>query len=119
MQHPHGYVVKGKENLVCKLNKRLYGLKQAPREWYLKFDRFMIEQGYSCCHFDHCVYFINLNGRFIILLLYVDGMLVARSNVQDIKVLKRKLANSFMMKDLGVAKQILGMRITRDGKIAN
>ena len=29
-------------------------------------------------------------------------------------MLKRKLANSFAMKDLGAAKQILGMRITRD-----
>ena len=43
MQQPQGYEVKGKENLVCRLKKRLYGLKQAPRQWYLKFDRFMIE----------------------------------------------------------------------------
>jgi hypothetical protein len=27
---------------------------------YLKFDRFMIEQGYSRCHSDHCVYFKSL-----------------------------------------------------------
>ena len=27
MQQPQGYEVKGKENLVCRLNKRLYGLK--------------------------------------------------------------------------------------------
>jgi hypothetical protein len=31
-------------------------------------------------------------------------------------MLKKKLANSFAMKDLGVAKKILGMRITRDRK---
>jgi len=31
-------------------------------------------------------------------------------------VLKKKLANSFAMKDLGDAKQILSMRITRDRK---
>ena len=31
-------------------------------------------------------------------------------------MLKRKLAKSFVMKDLGAAKQILGMRITRDRK---
>ena len=43
-------------------------------------------------------------------------MLVAGYNMQDINVLKRKLAKSFVMKDLGVAKKILGMRITRDGK---
>ena len=77
----------------------------------------MIEQGYNRCHSDHCVYFKRLdNGRYIIFLLYVDDMLVAGSNMQDINVLKRKLDKSFAMKDLGVAKQILGMRITRDKK---
>ena len=30
MAQPQGFVVKGKENLVCKLKKSLYGLKQAP-----------------------------------------------------------------------------------------
>jgi len=34
-------------------------------------------------------------------------------------VLKKKLANSFEMKDLGVEKQILGMRITNDRKNRN
>jgi hypothetical protein len=51
-----------------------------------------------------------------ILLLYVDDMLIARSNMQDINVLKKKLANSIAMKDLGAAKKILGTRITRDMK---
>ena len=92
-------------------------MKQAPRQWYLKFDKFMTEQGYDRCHSDHCVYFKRLdNIRYIILFLYVDGMLVAGSNMQDINVLKRKLAKSFVMKDLGATKKILGMRITRDKK---
>ena len=109
--------MKGKEKLVCRLKKSLYGLKQAPRQWYLKFDKFMSEQGYTRCHSDHCVYLKKQNdGSYIILLLYVDDMLVAGSNMQEINVLKRKLANSFAMKDLGAAKQILGMRITRDRK---
>ncbi len=118
MQQPQGYEVKGKEKLVCRLKKSLYGLKQAPRQWYLKFDKFMSEQGYTRCHSDHCVYLKKQNdGSYIILLLYVDDMLVAGSNMQEINVLKRKLANSFAMKDLGASKQILGMIITRDMKI--
>jgi len=117
MQQPQGYEVKGREKLVCRLKKSLYGLKQAPRQWYLKFDKFMSEQGYTRCHSDHCVYLKKENdGSYIIFLLYVDDMLVAGSNMQEINVLKRKLANSFAMKDLGAAKQILGMRITRDRK---
>jgi hypothetical protein len=117
MQQPQGYEVKGKGNLLCRLKKSLCGLNQSPRKWYLKFDRFMIEQGYSRCHSDHCVYFKRLeNGSYIILLLYVDDMLVLGSNMNDINVLKKKLSNSFTMKDLGAAKKILGMRITRDKK---
>jgi hypothetical protein len=60
MQQSHGYEVKGKEYLVCRLKKSLYGLKQAPRKWYLKFDRFMTKHNYSRCHFDHYVYFKRL-----------------------------------------------------------
>ena len=50
------------------------------------------------------------------MLLYVDDMLVAGSNMQQINELKQKLARSFVMKHLGVAKKILRMRITRDRK---
>ena len=72
------------------------------------------------CHSDHCVYFKRLdNGRYIILVLYVDDMPIPGSNMQDINVLKRKPSKSFVMKDLGVAKQILGMRIQETGKITN
>ena len=92
-------------------------MKQAPRKWYLKFDKFMIEQGYNRCHSDHCVYFKRIdNGRYIILSLYVDDMLVVGSNMSDINVIKKKVSKSFVMKDLGVAKQILGMKLTRDMK---
>ena len=82
MQQPKGYEVKGKENLVCRLRKIMYGLKQTPHQWYLKFDSFMVEQGYHRWHSDHCVYFKRLdNVSYIILLLYVDDMLVVRSNM--------------------------------------
>ena len=78
----------------------------------------MIEQGHSRCHSNNYVYFKTVDdGRYIILLLYIGHMLVVGSNMQGINVLKRKLVNSFEMKDLGAAKQILGMRITRDKKI--
>ena len=43
-------------------------------------------------------------------------MLVVGSNMQYKNVLKKKLSNSFAMKDLGAAKKILAMRITRDRK---
>ena len=65
----------------------------------------MTKQSYSRCHSDHYVYFKRLyDGIYIILLLYVDDMLIARSNIEEINVLKRELANSFAIKDLGATK---------------
>jgi len=80
MEQPEGFLVKGKEDYVCRLKKSLYGLKQAPRQWYLKFDSVMGEQGYKRSSSDHCVYIKRFLGDdFIILLLYVDDMLSRKS----------------------------------------
>ena len=46
LTQPGGFVEKGQEHLVCKLNKTLYGLKQAPRSWYEKMDSFFLQQGF-------------------------------------------------------------------------
>jgi hypothetical protein len=114
MKQPVGFIVKDKEEMVCRLKKSLYGLKQAPRQWYRKFDGFMQRSGYTRCNGDHCCYFKRFESSYIILLLYVDDMLVAGSCVREINRLKQQLATEFAMKDLGAAKQILGMRISRD-----
>ena len=114
MRQPEGFIKEDRKNLVCRLKKSLYGLKQAPRQWYKKFDSFMSSHSFTRCQADHCCYFKKIENNFIILLLYVDDMLVAGSNMQEIVNLKLKLSKQFEMKDLGAAKQILGMRIKRD-----
>ncbi|GJQ96498.1 retrovirus-related pol polyprotein from transposon TNT 1-94 [Tanacetum coccineum] len=90
MTHPEGFQsARKEENLVCKLKKSMYGLKQAPRQWYLKFESFMQRTGYKRCAMDHCCYWKKVGSSSIILLLYVDDMLVAGSNMAEIKKLKR------------------------------
>ncbi|GJY69593.1 retrovirus-related pol polyprotein from transposon TNT 1-94, partial [Tanacetum coccineum] len=115
MTQPEGFQSAVKEeNLVCKLKKSLYGLKQAPRQWYLKFESSMQRAWYKRCAIDHSCYLKKVGSSSIILLLYVDDMLVAGSDMAEIKKLKRLLSQEFKMKDLGPAKQILGMSIIRD-----
>ncbi|GKV28962.1 hypothetical protein SLEP1_g37944 [Rubroshorea leprosula] len=117
MKQPEGFEVQGKKNLVCKLKKSLYGLKQAPRQWYRKFDSFMGEHKFARTESDHCVYVKRYpDGDFLILLLYVDDMLIVGHDTKKIAALKIDLSTSFSMKDLGPAKQILGMKIFRDRK---
>ena len=106
-----GFVVKGKENHICKLKKSLYGLKQAPRPWYKKFESVMIQQGYKKTTSDHCVFMQKFSDNdFIILLLYVDDMLIVGPNSSRIMNLKKELSKSFDMKDIGPTKQILGIK---------
>ena len=57
MQQPEGFVVPGKEHIVCNLTRSLYGLKQAPRQWYKKFDSFMANSGFYKAEKDPCCYF--------------------------------------------------------------
>nr|KYP63389.1 Retrovirus-related Pol polyprotein from transposon TNT 1-94 [Cajanus cajan] len=77
----------------------------------------MCKQGYKKITFNHCVFVRKFyNDDFIILLLYVDEMLIARKYVSKIDWLKRQLGESFAIKDMGVAKQIFGIIIMRDRK---
>lgn len=75
----------------------------------------MKKQGYRKTISDHCVFVQRFSDDdFIILLLYVDDMLIVGKNTERISQLKQQLSKSFAMKDLGPAKQILGIRIHRD-----
>ncbi|GJX70172.1 transposable element [Tanacetum coccineum] len=117
MSQPEGFVVQGKEDYVCKIRKSLYGLKQSPRQWYKRFDSFMVQHGFSRSAYDCCVYHKRApSGSLIYLLLYVDDMLVAAKDMEEIKKLKIILNTEFDMKDLGAARKILGMEIIRDRK---
>ncbi|GKD09663.1 retrovirus-related pol polyprotein from transposon TNT 1-94 [Tanacetum coccineum] len=57
MLQPEGFKQKGKENLVCRLNKSLYGLEQALRCWYTRLDSFIRSLGYNRLHADPYAYF--------------------------------------------------------------
>lgn len=99
------------------IEEKFIWLEESTSTMVSKFDRFMQKHGYKRCHLDYYVYFKRLDDdNYIILCLYVDDMFVAGSNMDHIKGLKCQLAHAFAMKDLGVAKQILGIKISRDRK---
>ena len=76
-----------------------------------------MSHGYNRTSSDHFVFTRKISDDdFIILLLYVDDMLIIGHDSSKIDKLKRELRKSFAMKDLGSAKQILGMKISRDRK---
>ena len=63
-------------------------------------------------HNSNTMYIRQLADEFHIhLILYVDDMLIARSNRAEIGKLKWSLPDKFAMRKLGQARHILGMRI--------
>jgi len=114
MAQPKGFVVEGKERMGCRLKKSIYGLKQASRQWYLKFDETIRSFGFKQNVEDNCVYAKFKNGKYIFLILYVDDILLASSDVGLLQETKKFLSSKFDMKDLGEASYVLGIEIHRD-----
>jgi hypothetical protein len=113
VQHK-GFTVKGKEHMRCHLRKSIYGLKQASRQWYLKFDETIRSFDFKENEEDNCIYAKFRNGKFIFLILYVDDILLASSDVSLLLETKRFLSSNFYMKDLGEASFVLEIEIHRD-----
>jgi len=97
------------------LKKLLYVLKQSLRKWYKRLDMFILRHYYFKSDYDCCVYFMKiLDGSFMYLLLCIDDMLITFKNIFEINSLKDRLSVEFEIKDLGIARMILGIEICID-----
>ncbi len=114
MSQPEGFIVKGKEQLVCRLKKSLYGLKQSGRTWHSKIDNTLKAFGFSALANDHCLYLHRDDTATILVALYVDDLLIASNNLNELIAFKQKLASTFEMADLGEADCVLGIEVSRD-----
>ena len=114
MMQPEGFVANDSGKLVCRLKKSIYGLKQASRQWYLKFHSVVASYGFVENKVDKCIYCKVSGRKFIFLILYVDDILLASSDLGLLHETKRMLSNNFDMKDLGEASFVLGIEIHRN-----
>ena len=109
---------KGFEHLtgpVVELLRSIYGLKQAPRIFYLKLEKVLLQMGFKQSRVDPCIY---LKGD-IRLLVYVDDLLVASPDLNDIEMVYAELSKEFTVVRMGKPRYLLGCEIeyTEDGFI--
>nr|GFA59751.1 zinc finger, CCHC-type [Tanacetum cinerariifolium] len=117
MNQPEGLVMPGNEHKVCKLVKSLYGLKQAPKQWHQKFDEVVLSSGFYLNQSDKCVYSkFDDSGKGVIICLYVDDMLIFRTDQNQVDKTKKFLSSIFSMKNMGEVGVILGIKIKRENK---
>jgi hypothetical protein len=111
MEIPPGFGSKETDGKVCRLKKSLYGLKQSPRAWFGRFRKEICSLGYRQSNADHTLFFKRRNGKITILVVYVDDMVITGDDEMEILHLKKMLAKSFEVKDLGHLHYFLGIEV--------
>jgi hypothetical protein len=114
MDQPEGYIIPGKEDLVCHLKRSIYGLKQSPRCWNKELVDYLTELGFIQSDGDPCVFVRTVNDKLVIIAVYVDDLILATEDSTDMCDLKKALSNCFKMKDLGMLHYCLGIEITQE-----
>ena len=118
VKQPEGFVVKGKEHLVCKLNKSLYGLKQSPRCWNYTLDGHFKSMGFKQAPSDPCIYVARGNNEPFIIGVYVDDIILAGKTIEKINEVKQCISERFEVKDMGELNYFLGVQVIQDdGKV--
>lgn len=71
----------GNKGDVCRLVKSLYHLKQASRQCFAKLSFIIVDHGFVQSMLDYYVFIGVKGGSIIIILVYVDDILIASSDV--------------------------------------
>ena len=114
MKQPDGFVMKGKENLVCKLSKSIYGLKQSAKCWNSALDSYLKELNFKQSSSDSCIYTLISDDDVCIIAVYVDDIIICCESLEYLSKMKSCLSTRFLMKDLGVLNYFLGVNIVQE-----
>lgn len=72
--------------------------------------------GFHKSHTDHTLFIRNLDGKYVVVLVYVDDIIIASNNDDEVLQLKSDLRKSFKLRDLGALKYFFGLEIARSSK---
>ncbi|CAL2238881.1 unnamed protein product [Prunus armeniaca] len=89
------------------------GENRASRQWFIKLSTALKAAGFQQSRSDYSLFVRRRQGNFLVLLVYVDDVILARNNLEDIENTKLFLANQFKLKDLGQLKYFLGIEVAR------
>ena len=115
IEQPQGFEVEDRWTHICKLKKALYSLKQDLRAWYGRIDSFLMSLEFIKSKANPKLYFKVIEDEPAILLLSVDDLFIT-GNEKHIVECKKKLAEEFEMKDLGLMHYFLGLEVWQNSR---
>lgn len=114
LKPPQGLDVK--KGIVLELQKSLYGLKQAPKCFYDKIDSVLTKAGFERSKHDYCLYVKSSETEYIIIALYVDDLLIAASNENNMRYTLEVLKTHFTVKVAENVRKFIGIEIVIDDR---
>ena len=103
----------GNPSARLKLLKSLYGLKQAGREWSNMLKEKILALGFKPCFSVDCLYYKEVDGKFVLVATYVDDVFVVAQDERDAEAVFEGLKD-LEIKNLGNASKALGMVLSRE-----
>lgn len=82
-------------SLIVHLDKALYGCVESAKLWYDNISAALQKNGLTKSRIDPCLFYKNNNGKSIIACVYVDDILVASTDDQQVKELTNALREEY------------------------
>jgi hypothetical protein len=94
-----------KGGTIARLKRNLYGSKSAPKLWYNCLYQFIIELGFKSVAGHPCLFIriTIIEGRIIVIVIgvFVDDLLVTGNSVAEIKAVRDRMNERFILTDQG------------------
>jgi len=110
---PKGYE-RGDPKKVCRLRKALHGLKQAARQWFIELVKLMDTMGMTQSLADACLFYKDVAGERVFLLVCVDDLLRVSSTAPQLEAMREAVSAAFQARNMGKPTFFLGLHVDRD-----
>jgi len=111
MRQPPSFAIPG---AVYRLRKALYGIRQAPLAWNAKLDATLKEMGFQQSAHKAAMYWRGTGHAILLVEVYVDDLIIADADAEEVEKFKAAMKQRFDMSDLGLLSFYLGIEVRQD-----
>lgn len=116
MDQPEGFVKKGEEDKVYRLNKSLYDLKQAPRAWFSQIESYFIHKGFEKSNYDRTLFSKSVGEKLLMVSLYINNLIFIGNDDVMCEECKQLMKQEFEMIDLRRVSLFFGVEVHQSWK---